>query len=443
MEANKPYEIETWPREKLDDLVDRRIRATVKLAYEHVPYWKNKFKSLGIAPDDIRGKNDLLRAYKEGLSLPGEDLIRQYDNLTPDYFHGMFAEELWTSGTKGMPKIIPYALSDITRSNEQLCFVYNAFGLKPGDKMLSLLSPQPFSSGMLNREGAKYYGLIYLQATPVPTQFLLQTIKRFRPSSIFGLPTRIYGLPLEFKSINEDVKNLNVKKIFLGGEAVTSERKKKISEEWNAEVFDLWATTEGSAMAYECIDHSGMHVTEPRLFVTFINPESRDEVKGDEYGTDLITTLYEENERPARILINYSHGDMGGVIPGTCDCGRTFKKIKYPFREDDVVSIRGVKLYVRDIESFLAKFPEFFTGEYVAIYRFSDVTRTPSLEFQLETLADISERDYKHMSEDVRTELFKSNPAALSVMRAEDIKVTIVPKLNINPGKPTRLIRVQ
>jgi phenylacetate-CoA ligase len=442
MEANRPYKQETLPRKELEDLIERRISATVKLAYEHVRYWKDKFDSLGLHPKDIRNKGDLLKAYKAGVDLPSGDLIRQYDELTPDYLSGRFAEELWTSGSGGIPKSILYTESDINRSNEQLYFAYDAFGLRPGDKMLSLLAPQPFSSGVLNREGVKYYGLAYLQATPVPIQFLSKTIERFRPSSIFGLPTRIYGLPIEFKSMNVDVRSFNIRKILLGGESVTSERKKKISVEWNADVFDLWASTEGSGMAYECIDHSGMHFVEPRLFLTFVNPETRDEVAGDEYGFDLITTLYEENERPGRILINYSHGDMSKFISGTCNCGRIFKKITPPFREDDVVSLRGAKLYVRDVESLLAKLPD-FTGEYEAILTFNDATRSPSLEFRLESLTDISDKDSTHLNENIRVELFKSNPAALSVLHAEDIKVTIVPKSNVKSGlgKPTRLIR--
>ena len=49
----RPYEIE--------ELQNKKLQALVKHAYENVPYYRRLFKRIGLKPDDIKTKEDLIK----------------------------------------------------------------------------------------------------------------------------------------------------------------------------------------------------------------------------------------------------------------------------------------------------------------------------------------------------------------------------------------------
>ncbi len=441
----------TLPRKDLDRLVDRRIRSTVKLAYNNFAFWHSKFRSIGLEPSDIKNKAELLKAFKKGLRITTEEIIQNLENLLPSYSSMVYKkDELWSSGSSGVPKAVRYGQDDWKRIAEQGIFVLESMNLKPNDRFLSLMAPQPFASGLMLREAANQYGLLYLQATPVPTPFLEQTIRRFKPAAIASLGGRMYKLPLEFEDLGVDVKTLGIKSVGIGGEPINAQRRKKISEEWNAPVHDVYATSEAGIMSFSCNQRSGMHVIESRTFATIIDPKSGDETSQGEEGEDLITTLYDIDERPLNLIINYSHGDLSKFLSfDKCACGVTFKRIENPYRVDDIVSLRGVKLNIREIETFLSNHYDYFTGDYIVIEKFDELKRDPFIEVRLEARKQLSEEVLSSLRKDVLMEYIKSNPPALSVMTANDIRALICEKgklyegLGVRPsaGKTINLIR--
>ena len=81
-------EYETLPREALEKLQLKRLRATVERVYASVPFYKKKFDEKGLTPSHIRTLEDIARLpfttktdlrdnYPFGLfSLPMEDVVR-------------------------------------------------------------------------------------------------------------------------------------------------------------------------------------------------------------------------------------------------------------------------------------------------------------------------------------------------------------------------------
>jgi len=77
-ERGKPLPIETLLRkelEKIQKIQNRRLRYTLRKAYETTLFWREKFDSLGIKPDDVKNKEDLYKAWKKGLEITQIDLI--------------------------------------------------------------------------------------------------------------------------------------------------------------------------------------------------------------------------------------------------------------------------------------------------------------------------------------------------------------------------------
>ena len=51
--------IETMGREQMRALQLKRLQNVVKYAYERVPFYRNRFDSIGLKPDDIKTLDDI------------------------------------------------------------------------------------------------------------------------------------------------------------------------------------------------------------------------------------------------------------------------------------------------------------------------------------------------------------------------------------------------
>jgi phenylacetate-CoA ligase len=446
--------MEILSRAELDKEINRKVRATVRMAYDHNQFFHELFRNSGINPYyDIEGKDDLLKAYKKGVRMEGTDIPRAY----PDYVNEIYTEVLWTSGSTGRPKQILYSKDDIERSNKQSLQIWKSIGVMKGAKVLNFLAPWPFPTSLIIPSSAReleVQTLNYLLPSITPNtpkkdlefiaNSLIRMINGFDPNHIVGGTWTLYGLPQFLEPYGFDAKKLNVKSVLFGAEPSTPERRKRIGELWNAEPFELWASGEASVMGYECNLHNGLHINEPETFITAVDPENYEEVGENEEGIDLVTVLYEEGKRPGTFFINYTHGDIIKLL-GKCSCGCTFKLVSYPRRDSERIRIAGFGLDVRDIESLIVSPP--YTGEYVGIYGVDPVTNRYKLTIRVEVKGKPA-----HTLEDFKYALLASNPQALGLFESNvifDVEFTELGKLYrgyeqyVRPGKPTRIIKLE
>ena len=54
-------EYETMPREALESIQLRRLKATIDRAYANVPFYRKQFETAGITPGDVQSLQDLQR----------------------------------------------------------------------------------------------------------------------------------------------------------------------------------------------------------------------------------------------------------------------------------------------------------------------------------------------------------------------------------------------
>ncbi len=101
---NNDYDIDRKSREQIDAETRRKIRYTTELAYNHSPFYRGKFESLGITPNDINDSESLSFYIRKGLRLTRDELLREFNKVVMDYSHTIPITELWSSGTTGAPK---------------------------------------------------------------------------------------------------------------------------------------------------------------------------------------------------------------------------------------------------------------------------------------------------------------------------------------------------
>ena len=338
-------EEKTLQREEIDALVDKRIRAITRLAYDHNQFLHGLFESAGMNPhSDIMGKSDLLKAYKKGVRTTGADVTKLYADYAPQ----QTLIELWSSGSSGIPKKVLYSISALHRIMRGQARGMVLEGVRDGDRMLSFAAPPPYGSSIAVplmtlveqprvtrlsfRSPAIPIGMSKTDVEKMVKSYIDMTYE-FRPDHVSGGPYILKDFTQLMTEHGFDKDKLSVRTVKFAGDPVTDEDRELIRSLWNAEPFDSYASTEAGIIAYECSAHSGMHVNEQDLFITSVDPESGEEVGQGIVAKDLCTDLYEDGEAPATFFVNYSHKDNVSLKGETCPCGNPYKLIGHPTRD--------------------------------------------------------------------------------------------------------------
>ena len=110
----------------------------------------------------------------------------------------------------------------------------------------------------------------------------------------------------------------------------------------------------GPGVAFECEHQDGLHVNEDHFYVEIVDPDTLEPVPEGTWGEVVFTTLTKQGIP----VVRYRTRDLSRILPGTCPCGRTLRRIqRITGRTDDMIIIRGVNVFPSQIEQVLAGFP--------------------------------------------------------------------------------------
>jgi phenylacetate-CoA ligase len=103
-------------------------------------------------------------------------------------------------------------------------------------------------------------------------------------------------------------------------------------------------------VAIECPCHDGLHIFEDHFYPEIIDPETGKVLPDGEEGELVLTTL----SKWAMPMIRYRTRDITALLPSTCPCGRTLRRMRrIGRRSDDMMIIRGVNVFPSQIEAVL------------------------------------------------------------------------------------------
>jgi phenylacetate-CoA ligase len=105
----------------------------------------------------------------------------------------------------------------------------------------------------------------------------------------------------------------------------------------------------------DCKAHAGLHVWEDQYITEIIDPVTGEVLPDGEYGEVVFTSL----TREAMPIIRYRTHDITRIISREkCACGRTSLRIdRITGRTDDMLIVKGVNFYPRQIEQALMEIP--------------------------------------------------------------------------------------
>ncbi len=328
------------------ELVNGRIDALV----EADSFYGKKLKAAGVKHVSdaeefeqlpFSEKSDLREAYPLGLmTAPEEKIVRIHSS----------------SGTTGLPVIIPYTAKDVDDWAIMFKRCYEYAGVTNKDRIQITPGYGLWTAGIGFQNGAEKLGAMTVPMGPGNTEKQIQMMIDMKTTVLCS--TSSYALLLAEEIEKRGIQDkIHLKKGIMGSERWSQKMRDKIQSVLGIELFDIYGLTEiyGPGIGINCPGETGMHIWDDYLYVEIIDPQTGKNLPDGEWGEIVITTLVKEGAP----LIRYRTHDMSRIIPDKCHCGRDYPMIDViKGRTDDMMKIKGVNVFPNQIEEILARFEE-------------------------------------------------------------------------------------
>ncbi|MFD3307054.1 phenylacetate--CoA ligase PaaK [Streptomyces sp. NPDC058694] len=327
-----------------------RLRASLRHAYENVPFYRDSFDKAGLRPEDCHSLADLAR-------FP----FTTKADLRENYPYGMFAvpqERIRrihaSSGTTGRPTVVGYTENDLAMWSDMVARSLRAAGARPGDTVHVAYGYGLFTGGLGAHYGAERLGCTVIPASGGMTARQVQLIQDLKPRIIMVTPSYMLTLLDEFERQGVDPRHTSLRVGVFGAEPWTEEMRREIEERFAIDAVDIYGLSEviGPGVAQECVEtKDGLHIWEDHFYPEVVDPFTGEVLPDGEEGELVFTSLTKE----AMPVIRYRTRDLTRLLPGTARIFRRMQKITG--RSDDMVILRGVNLFPTQIEEIVLRTP--------------------------------------------------------------------------------------
>ena len=303
------------PPKDIQKLQLRNLRALLRHAFATVPYYRRMFKEKRLKPDDIKSVNDLRKLPV----LTKADVRRNFNDLV----------------SRGYPKsaLIPYVSGGsgdqirffITKEQRswELAAEFRAYGwagYRFGDKCVVFWgSPIDLAKhqSLVRRFSSLLERVIvldsYVLSDDVMEKYVL-LMRRFKPEIVRGYASSVYMVAKYI--LEKGLDDLRPKAVITSAESLLDIYRRTIEKAFGCEVFDYYGSREIGAIAAECEEHCGYHVSAENVVLEFVR--DGEHVSAGENGVILVTSL----RNFGMPFIRYAIGDVGRPSDDVCGCGR-------------------------------------------------------------------------------------------------------------------------
>jgi phenylacetate-CoA ligase len=287
-------------------------------------------------------------------------------DLRDTYPYGMLAKPLSecvrihsTSGTTGKRVIAYYTQHDLDLWEDCCARAIVATGGSREDVLQVCYGYGLFTGGSGLHGGGHRVGCLTLPMSSGNTERQIKLMRDFKTkgfvSVVSYVPRIIEKLDAD-PSGDKDLPSLKVG--IFGSETFSDEMRRKIEARLGIECFDIYGMTETGGIGttgQDCKAHAGLHVWEDQYITEIIDPVTGEVLPDGEYGEVVFTSL----TREAMPIIRYRTHDITRIISREkCACGRTSLRIdRITGRTDDMLIVKGVNFYPRQIEQALMEIP--------------------------------------------------------------------------------------
>lgn len=417
--------MEKISRKKLKEVQLKRLRKIVMYAYENVPFYRKKIDEAGTDAniksfDDLEKipfttKDDLRKNAPFGLlTLPMENYIELHAS----------------SGTTGEPVTVCYTREDIETWAEVMARCLSMAGLTKKDIFQIPIPYGTFTGAFGFHYGGQRVGALIIPTGKGDSERQIRLMEYYGTTFIAGIASYALHLAKIAKKIGIEPKELNVRDGIFGAEIFTKETKRKIREEWNMDVHDIYGLTEmcGPGVSADCDEHDGLHIWEDHFFAEIIDPKTGERIEDEEEGELVLTTLTKEGMP----IIRYRTRDITFFYDGLCNCGRTHKKhAPIKGRSDDMIIVKGTNIFPSQIEEAVMRHEKVGSNWLMILEKVGDMD---GIVVKVEAREKLDEKERRNIEKEIEKEI--------RIITTLGMKVEVVDPdtLPISEGKAKRVI---
>lgn len=322
----------------------------------HSPYYRAHLREFLDKDGKINRLEDFSKlpfTTKADLSAHNEDFLCVSLNEIADF--------VTTSGSTGKPVSVYLTAADLDRLAENEFASLSLMGGSSSDiyQLLTTMDKQ-FMAGLAYYMGVRKLNAGMVRVGPGVPQLHWESILKFKPTKLIAVPSFILSLLDYAKANHIDFQSSSVKAIVCIGEAVRREDftlnnlGKRITADWQVDLFSTYASTEMGAAFSECEAQNGGHLNTDLLYLEVLKAD--DTVAEDgETGEIVITTLGVQGMP----LVRFRTGDLAQIHYAPCACGRKTPRLGPILgRKNQMIKYKGTTVFPKAIMDILDEFPE-------------------------------------------------------------------------------------
>ncbi|NWF57403.1 MAG: phenylacetate--CoA ligase family protein [Syntrophaceae bacterium] len=309
--------LDRFPGRSMEDLRAiqwEKLRELIQHAWEKVEYYREKWRSIGFRPEDLKSKEDLLR-----LPLLTKEDIRAHKPRM--IAHGIPTEKLIPKKTSGSTGVsLEFFVDDDSIQWKRGCELhFNQWtGWKIGEKVAAIWgNPTHRANWRAVIRNALLERYDYLNTLKMSEEQMLafyQRQLRRKPKLLFGHAHSIYLFANFLRQ--KKLEPFRPKGILSTCMVLHDFERRRIEETFGCRVFNRYGCEEVSLISCECEAHQGLHLNLNTLAVEFLR-DGRP-AKPGEPGALVVTDL----TNYGMPFIRYKVGDVGIPSGKECPCGR-------------------------------------------------------------------------------------------------------------------------
>lgn len=351
---------ESWSKNRIDAFQARQLQNMILHAYNTIQFYRERFDSAGVKPDDIRDVADLSRLPV----LKRQDVQRRWRDMVSTAIPNSQKVMHRTSGTtgSGLTVVVDYlALQTITAYvTRQMRWA----GIEPRDWRLTMFGARVVSPA---RSRPPYWAYNWPGHQLLLSGFHLseQTVSdyiallhRHQNWPLEGFATTLHILARLMAQVHRKV---HLRALFSNGEPLYPHMRKEIEEQFGARIWDAYGQTELVGLIQEC--EMGKFHLAPDFGVLEIIDDAGGPAAHGQAGAFIWTGLVNY----AMPLIRYQIGDVGEWdLDQTCSCGRE-TAIVHPVltRDSDYLRAPNNNLYSPRMVNQLLKYTDFQACQFI------------------------------------------------------------------------------
>lgn len=296
------------------------MKGMLDYAFQKVPYYRNVFVELGITPDDLKTKADLLK-----IPVLTRELIREYEEqLKAEGINPSRVRKNSTSGSTGNNLRFYSDTGVMVRpALQKRC--YDWMGVDYFDKKMNI-----WGATWDLKKSKQIISSIkkFIKSTLVVSGYKLsdenlmsyyQFMKKHRPVLLISYPSIFYEMAILFK--NKDFQYFP-KALQTGGEKLFPYQRELVEAVFQTSIFDFYGARDMPMIAQECEQHNGMHIMAENVLVEVLDEFGQPLEEGE---GDLVITDLHNKVMP---FIRYRIGDRAVITQKQCSCGRGLPLLK-------------------------------------------------------------------------------------------------------------------